>query len=424
MPPEDAMRPYDPLYVNDPNKNNSGRKSKRQEATVRIERAINAALSELNSDEAQLIAFLRLLACVRERTSFLKPAPGLKGAGWAAAVFLINRLRNLATRHHFWIRPCETWDCSADNLRPSFRSLAHHLFAHYPVPGFMDSAWDLPAGPQAFREQACYIRLGRGASFRSLNLALALTRRMEHHARHAHDHYSVNQALRYGETRGLGGTENLAREIAASRLGQETSESPFWRTVLMFLAAHPEMSLKYVRPIIEYLHAIKFGGEEVLTVHGPETRRAPWPNFSMSGRTPQSLLRLVRAWCSDLTEAESNILSWEQSGIRPYRYLERRLGEEDLDWSILELLNSGALHAEGRAMCHCVHSYARKCKHGDSHIWSLRLRADGMEKRMATIEVDPRTRAIIQVRAKRNRAPGHRSSQIIRQWAAYAGLGF
>jgi hypothetical protein len=82
----------------------------------------------------------------------------------------------------------------------------------------MDSAWDLSDGPEGFRQQSWFIRLGRGASFRSLNLPLAVTRRMEHYLRQAPDHYSVSQALRYGETCGMGGGEKLAREIAVGRL--------------------------------------------------------------------------------------------------------------------------------------------------------------------------------------------------------------
>jgi len=43
---------------------------------------------------------------------------------------------------------------------------------------------------------------------------------------------------------------------------------------------------------------------------------------------------------------------------------------------------------------------------------------------MATIEVDPHKRSIIQTRAKCNQRPGVRSYEIIRQWAAWAGLQF
>jgi hypothetical protein len=159
--------------------------------------------------------------------------------------------------------------------------MAFHLLIRYPVPGFMDSVWDLAVGPEGFRQQSWFIRLGRGASFRSLNLPPVLTRNMEHYVRQAPDHYTVSQALRYGETRGLGGSEVLAREIVVGRLGQRIEHSEFWRTVLWFFLAHPETPLEQVNPIIDFIHANKFAGEEVVTEHGMRPRPAPWPDFSI-----------------------------------------------------------------------------------------------------------------------------------------------
>jgi hypothetical protein len=105
--------------------------------------------------------------------------------------------------------------------------------------------------------------------------------------------------------------------------------------------------------------------------------------------------------------------------------LEKRDGEEkDRDWSIQEILENRALQAEGRAMRHCVYSYANQCWRGETTIWSLRLRINDQEKSMVTIQVDPRKRAIIQARAKCNMRPGVQSNEIIRQRAAWAGLQF
>ncbi|MDB6129818.1 MAG: hypothetical protein JWM04_925, partial [Verrucomicrobiales bacterium] len=49
---------------------------------------------------------------------------------------------------------------------------------------------------------------------------------------------------------------------------------------------------------------------------------------------------------------------------------------------------------------------------------------DGEEKRMVTIQVDPRKRLIVQVRAKCNYHPGDRSMKIIGEWARASGLKF
>jgi hypothetical protein len=398
---------------------------KRERDSIRIDEAIKATLDQLDHHAESRAAFLSLLDCVRSRTPLLKPTPGRGAPGWLAPLFLVNRLKNLAIRHKHWTRPCETWQPQEENLRPVFRSLAAHLFTHYPVPGFMDSAWDLADGPEGFRQQSWFIRLGRGASFRSLNLALLLTRKMEHYVRQAPDHFSVSQALRYGEIRGMGGGEKLAGEVAVGRLGQTIERPEFWRTVLRFFVAHPEMQLEHVNPIVDFIYANKFAGDEVLTTDGMQSQTPPRPNFSMEGRTLKSVLKLVSAWHADLgITKNAPWCSWRKSGIQGYRFLEKQSAEEeDRDWTIVELLNSTALHAEGKAMHHCVYTYVNRCRRGETTIWSLRLRAGGEEKRMVTIEVDPHKRTIVQARAKCNRWPGARSGEIIRQWASRAGLG-
>lgn len=407
-------------------KNKSVVRRQREQDAVRIDAAIKSALDELHESEERRAAFMALVECVRARTSLLRPRPGHGTPGWVGPAFLINRLKNLATRQRHWIRPCETWRPTLSNQRKAFRSLAHHLLTHYPVPGFMDSAWDLAAGPEAFRHQSWFIRLGRGTALRALNLPLVLTRHMEHHVRQAADHYTATQALRYGETRGIGGSEELAREIAIGRLGMKIEHPEFWRTILNFLAGHPEAEREHVNPIVDFVHAHKFGGEEVESVNGTETRQAPWPDFSITGRTLRSVLRLVSAWHLDLSaKRPAHCFSWRASGLQGYRFWEKRPEEEhDRDWTIQELLDSGALQAEGRALRHCVVSYANHCRRGETTIWSLRLRVNDQEKRMVTIEVDPRRRSIIQVRAKCNLIPRGRSLEIIRQWADWAGLRF
>ncbi len=133
-----------------------GRRKKERDS-ARVDEAIKTALDQLDHHPQSRGAYLRLLNCVRGRTSLLKPTLGRGTPGWVAPLFLLNRLRNLAIRHTHWIRPCESWQPPAGNLRPLFRSLAAHLLAHYPVPGFMDSGWDLSDGPEGFRQQSWFI---------------------------------------------------------------------------------------------------------------------------------------------------------------------------------------------------------------------------------------------------------------------------
>jgi len=288
----------------------------------------------------------------------------------------------------------------------------------------MDSVWDLPSGAEAFRQQVWWIRLARGASFRDLNLPLALTRRMEYCTRQSSDHYTALQGLRYGETLALGGSIKLAREIAASRLGQKIEQSAFWRTLLLFFVNHPEMDSNWVAPIIDFIQANKFAGEPIVTAYGAGHRQAPWPDFSIKGRTPASMMRLVREWNADMTSKNPrDSFSWPTSNIQGFRFIEDCDGpEHHREWTVHELLASPELYLEGRALRHCVFTYAPKCRRGETTIWSLRLRTGQNEKRMATIEVNPRKGEIIQTRAKANSYVGERSQEMIRRWAEAAGL--
>jgi PcfJ-like protein len=83
-------------------------------------------------------------------------------------------------------------------------------------------------------------------------------------------------------------------------------------------------------------------------------------------------------------------------------------------------------HHEGRALHHCVASYAVKCVRGAAAIWSLRRRfgQDCAAKPVLTVEVAPRDRAIVRMRGYANRRPSGRLLEIVRMWAARERLRF
>jgi hypothetical protein len=91
-------------------------------------------------------------------------------------------------------------------------------------------------------------------------------------------------------------------------------------------------------------------------------------------------------------------------------------------WRFLELTNSTQLRAEGAALHHCVASYAYRCWRGDSRIWSLRVERAGTMHHALTIEVDMRTRSVVQARGRANRYPTGRPLHLLYQWAARESL--
>jgi hypothetical protein len=134
--------------------------------------------------------------------------------------------------------------------------------------------------------------------------------------------------------------------------------------------------------------------------------------------------RLVQEWNGDLTSSKgSREYAWPASNIQGFRFVEQRDSEKrEREWTIHELVSTAELCSEGRALRHCVYTYAPRCRRGETTIWSLRLRVDEEEKRIATIEVNPHEGEIVSTRAKANSYAGPYSQEMIRRWAAVAGL--
>lgn len=71
-------------------------------------------------------------------------------------------------------------------------------------------------------------------------------------------------------------------------------------------------------------------------------------------------------------------------------------------------------------MEHCVFTHAALCARGGAHNFSLRLVHGDDVRTLLTIEV--RKRAIVQARGRRNADPSRQARDVMRRWAAAAGL--
>ena len=87
-------------------------------------------------------------------------------------------------------------------------------------------------------------------------------------------------------------------------------------------------------------------------------------------------------------------------------------------FEITELTSAAALAWEGSRLGHCVATYAHKCLQRQSSIWSLRRFVDDKPgKPIATIEVDPKRRRIVQLRGYKNRWVTGAPERYVREWA-------
>lgn len=388
-------------------------------AKAAVDRTVRDALDAAPRPDTRS-AFERLLRQVR-RSVLLRTAPQVGNGGVATHREVVAGLLALADFHEDWLRPVDAWEPVGSNPLPQFASLARHLLAAYPVPAFLSSVWLRGRTAEARRLQSWFAHVGAGGNLRTADLPLPYTRKMAHHVLQAPDHLTVELALRWGQVRGLGGSKMLADAVAATRLVRSFENEDFWVTVLHFLVNHPDLDMARVGPIVEYLYDQRFVPVEQLDDStGLVEPRPPQPNLTMKGRTIRALLRQVRDWEDVLgTSGANSVQCWSPSDIGPLRLAEEATPDRPARvWTIRELLSSRALWAEGRAMHHCVGTYAGRCLRRRSTIWSMTVQdRDGL-RRVLTVEVDPTARAVVQTRRCLNRPPYPKDREVLNLWAA------
>ena len=358
-----------------------------------VDCAISQAYVRLRMDACARSRFADLLHCVRSHAPRFHEARVENGRHPA-----IEGLVNLARFGQAHLRPAGGWAGSTGSWHAVIASLAQHLLGRYPVPPFLASAWY--ADDQfAERKRGWYVAHANGATFRSLDLPIKMTRKMEDIFLHSHDHLPVECAIRRAQLLALGASDDLLRAVLATPLAAEIDDAQRWEPVWMFLIANAcRLEATQVGPLVDFIRAR--------------------PSFSVRGRTLNSVLRLMREWHRGLGIAHGGV-GWGASPLRPMS-IEQPSDEASAPaamWDVVELTDPAQLRIEGGALHHCVASYAERCRRGTSRIWSIRLRRADKVRHCLTIEVDIRRRAIVQARGWRNRSPAGMPLRLLREWA-------
>ena len=380
------------------------------------DRAISQAYVRLTANPLASATFREVLDLVRSRAPRVLDAPVVHG--YHPGVEALVNLSRFRSAH---VRPPGVWPGTPASWRPAVCSLAHHLMCKYNVPLFLAAAWYATDDAYAEAKRGWFVAHARGASFRSLELPIVMTRRMEHIFLSSRDHLGIEQAMRRAELVALGASDGLVQTVLTTRLATDLCNGPFWRTVWMFLIANARaIQLAQIGPLIDFVHAIRHERVAVETADGVVVMRdPPQPSFSMKGRTIQSMMRLMQDWHRSLGVANGG-LTWGPSTLEPMLIEEpsQDPSAPPIVWHLMELTNGAQLRTEGTALRHCVASYADRCWRGASRIWSLRARRGEKVRHVLTIEVDMKRRAVVQARGWGNGAPSGRPLRLLQEWSA------
>jgi len=327
----------------------------------------------------------------------------------------------------FWIRPLDAWSPDARDLDTLGRSLVRHLLVHYPVPDALYQPWGRGAIP-SLKWVSWLVLIGRGASVprAGSRLGWAVSSQLLAQLHAAPSGLSPVEALIWAEVMQAGGSAlefdrlrghrgylfDPTRSSTAAELRFEDERSDdsvhaarsrrFLRATVDWLVRHrAELSDEF--PVDRLLNWALHRHTEDLAPEVPDRAR-----FSWRGRTPVSARDHALEYDRWLEESQrrQRELSWRPRGW------DWELSDEGGAWTVRELTSSTELALESQAMQHCVASYDYRCVRGGSAIFSLSF----AEVRQVTVELEPTSRRIVQVRGIQNRGAEPRELDVLGRW--------
>lgn len=390
-------------------------KNNRDHIKQRVDVRIKKILLTLRHDVSRRDAFEILLFTVQYKSDLLQSYRSGRDRS-QDVIRYINALLRITKYYASFVRPIGSWIGGAGSSRNLFHSLLQHVFAEFSMPRFMDEIWMEDA--HTFTDERCqqYLGLASGASMRNWTLPVPMTKRMKHFFMQAPDHYSYMQALRYGQLKGLAAEDWLIKTIINSKLGHNLGDEVFHNDLLRFFVHYQDKGLfsEEIEEIIGYFDRVR-------------ENNAQCEVLDLSDYTLNSLLEFIRnrSWYQQLLSKRPS-LTWSHSGLKGIEVCvpHPKSGKAAIHWHLYELLDSEALRKEGGDLHHCVGSYASRCRDGYSTIWSLGKIVSNYRYSVLTIELNPRTRCIVQVKGYYNRSPRMYELEIVKQWANQNDIGF
>jgi len=312
------------------------------------------------------------------------------------------------------IRPVRTCRPPAASLRRQLLGMAEHLYADYPVPGFLLTAClreEVPFGELCGTYRQWIVTIGQGGSF-AQEAKPFLT------GREAHLFLSAPAANRIHEN-------VWWAKLTAAGVDDRAAGALIDRIFAYFRFDGADRRLTDTLWFFA-----RFTGEMDRDAFGDLTDCIAWklrhdPKFCMKGRTPGSVAKLAIEWHREMREAKCDrIIEWPGLQISDWE-----AESHERIWRMVELRTNRDLLYEGRKQRHCVFTYFERCAAGSTAIFSLRWRpvtdeieaAELSEGHALTLEVN-RERTVVQIRGNCNRPATAEERQIVKRWASEKGF--
>jgi PcfJ-like protein len=331
----------------------------------------------------------------------------------------ITGIFEVVKRYRNWVKPFEDWSLrdQRDDAEKQFRSLLRTLLATYAVPTFLEKGF--LEEKQTYID--LYIHIGSGKNVRTFGqLPAPLFGKAAAHFLETPENVTLEEAVRYCHVLGLGGDKDLASAILNSRMVIDFEHDAFWHALIPFFVRYrAEIGLHQIAPIVDFLYAQKFQitrrqYHDGIFMNFPP----PKPDFTLQGRTPTSLMRLVDEWHIENKTNALHPTKWKPLSIGGW---ERTKGA--FTHHIRQITTYTELSEEGREMHHCCRSYAPRCAEGTTSVWTYYIENEhGNRKRLLTIEVND-AKKVVQIRGKCNTFPKKEEFHMVDNWMHQAKIG-
>jgi hypothetical protein len=152
-----------------------------------------------------------------------------------------------------------------------------------------------------------------------------------------------------------------------------------------------------------------------------EVKRTSNPPYTLLGRTRASLRRDADHWHHALhlsANLEYRSLKWKEA-YGPSNVF----SNNNKNYKVLQLLSGEELYSEGRALRHCVSSYAMYCAQGQGYVFSFRLESGAVFRPLLTIQVS-KSLQVVQVSGMCNRPASPSELLLLKAWASEMNFEF